>query len=241
MKLTIAQAAKTAGVSERTLRHYHNIGLLVAPRRENGYREYDEALLRRLWQIRYLQELGFALCQIGSMLDDPSFDQSLALRRKRQLLLAQRDRLEQSIGEISRLLGEEEPSMQKQESYEELRDRYAAEAKERWGDTPQWIQSQQRERQRTPEQNELLKQEADSIFTAFAALRGTDPAADTVQALVARWQTHISNHYYDCPKPMLENLGLMYTADERFTRNLDAFGQGTAQLMSDAIAIYCAT
>jgi len=31
----------------------------------------------------------------------------------------------------------------------------------------------------------------------------------------------------------------MYTADERFKKNIDRFGAGTASLMSDAIAYYC--
>ena len=31
----------------------------------------------------------------------------------------------------------------------------------------------------------------------------------------------------------------MYVADERFTKNIDKFGAGTAQFMSDAIAVYC--
>jgi hypothetical protein len=32
----------------------------------------------------------------------------------------------------------------------------------------------------------------------------------------------------------------MYTADERFQKNLDRFGEGTAEFLSRAIAAYCA-
>ena len=57
---------------------------------------------------------------------------------------------------------------------------------------------------------------------------------------MARWQAHITRHYYACTKEILAGLGQMYTADGRFMQNIDRAGAGTAQLMSDAIAVYCA-
>lgn len=60
-----------AGVSVRTLRHYHAIGLLPEPKRSsNGYREYEAEHLLRLLRIRQLASLGFSLDQIGPMLDE---------------------------------------------------------------------------------------------------------------------------------------------------------------------------
>ena len=39
---------------------------------------------------------------------------------------------------------------------------------------------------------------------------------------------------------ILEGLGQMYTADERFTESIDAAGgKGTADFVSRAIAVYC--
>lgn len=65
------ELAHLAGVSVRTLRHYHAIGLLPEPpRRENGYRAYDATHLLRLLRIRQLASLGFSLDQIGPMLND---------------------------------------------------------------------------------------------------------------------------------------------------------------------------
>lgn len=66
-----SELAHLAGVSVRTLRHYHAIGLLPEPpRRENGYRTYDATHLLRLLRIRQLASLGFSLDQIGPMLND---------------------------------------------------------------------------------------------------------------------------------------------------------------------------
>lgn len=38
---------------------------------------------------------------------------------------------------------------------------------------------------------------------------------------------------------ILAGLGQMYVMDERFTKNMDKFKPGTAQLISDAMAVYC--
>ena len=53
------------------------------------------------------------------------------------------------------------------------------------------------------------------------------------------WQDFISTHYYQCTREILAGLGAMYTADERFQKNLDRFGEGTAAFLSKAIAAYC--
>ena len=81
--------------------------------------------------------------------------------------------------------------------------------------------------------------EGDRIFQAFAARRGEAPDSPAVQRLVGEWKTHISNHFYNCTDEILAGLGEMYTADARFTQNIDRFGEGTAQLMRDAIRVYC--
>lgn len=72
----------------------------------------------------------------------------------------------------------------------------------------------------------------------FAQSRELAPESEEVQALVAKWQDFISARYYTCTDEILEGLGQMYTADERFTENIDRFGEGTAEQMSKAIACY---
>lgn len=65
-----SEIAKLAGVSVRTLRHYHAIGLLPEPPRgENGYRDYSAGDLARLLRIKRLASLGFPLARIGDVLD----------------------------------------------------------------------------------------------------------------------------------------------------------------------------
>ncbi|MCM4076073.1 MerR family transcriptional regulator [Paractinoplanes hotanensis] len=64
------EIARMAGVSVRTLRHYHQVGVLPEPaRRANGYREYTVTDLVLLLRIRRLAELGFPLDEIPPLLE----------------------------------------------------------------------------------------------------------------------------------------------------------------------------
>ncbi|MFF3855556.1 MerR family transcriptional regulator [Micromonospora sp. NPDC002575] len=64
-----AEIARIAGVSVRTLRHYHQVGVLPEPaRRANGYRDYTVSDLVLLLRIRRLTELGLPLDEIQPML-----------------------------------------------------------------------------------------------------------------------------------------------------------------------------
>lgn len=58
----IGEVAEKTGLSQRTLRHYDEIGLLTASgRTEGGFRLYTDADLSRLLLIRRMKPLGFSL------------------------------------------------------------------------------------------------------------------------------------------------------------------------------------
>jgi DNA-binding transcriptional MerR regulator len=59
--MRIGELASTAGITTKALRYYEERGLLEAPRRTNGYREYDESHVRVVREIQTLREVGFAL------------------------------------------------------------------------------------------------------------------------------------------------------------------------------------
>lgn len=71
--VTIGQAAAFAGVTIKTVRHYHRHGLLAEPRRDSsGYRRYGSDDLLRLVQVRTLATAGVPLSEIAPLLDaDP--------------------------------------------------------------------------------------------------------------------------------------------------------------------------
>lgn len=241
--LKIQQVAKQTGVTVRALHHYDTIGLLrPAAVTEAGYRLYDDADLLRLQEILFFRELDFPLADIRQMLQAPGYDRADALRRHRNLLALKRQRLDGIIALVDETLqGGTNMKFEAfdQTAYEEAKARYAQEAKERWGGTEAYRQSAAREKGRTKEESARLAAEGRGILAEFGKLVGTDPAGGQAQALVARWQEHISAAYYDCTREILAGLGQMYVADERFAGSIDQNGAGTAAFLSQAIAIYC--
>lgn len=67
--MNIGAASKKAGVSQRMIRHYEEIGLIPPPaRRDSGYRDYTDADVHRLHFIANARDLGFPIEDIRSLL-----------------------------------------------------------------------------------------------------------------------------------------------------------------------------
>ncbi|MGF1664524.1 MAG: MerR family transcriptional regulator [Kineosporiaceae bacterium] len=67
--LTIGQLAAYAGVTIRTVRHYHAKGLLAEPERDHsGYRRYGAAAVVELVRIRTLADAGVPLSRVRELL-----------------------------------------------------------------------------------------------------------------------------------------------------------------------------
>lgn len=67
--LTISQLAATAGVTVRTVRHYHHVGLLPEPERDaSGYRRYRAQAAVDLIRIRTLAGAGVPLARVDALL-----------------------------------------------------------------------------------------------------------------------------------------------------------------------------
>ncbi|MBG0561454.1 MerR family transcriptional regulator [Actinoplanes aureus] len=102
--LTIGQLAAYAGVTVRAVRHYHQIGLLPEPERdESGYRRYGPKAVVSLIKIRTLATAGVPLSRIGPMLeaDVPTFAE--AIERIDNHLREKIERLETSRKQIAQL------------------------------------------------------------------------------------------------------------------------------------------
>ena len=78
----IGELARMTGATERALRHYDKIGLLVptAVDRTSGYRWYGVAALSRLERIRGLQRLGLSLRDIADLIEAPDGQVRQAVR-----------------------------------------------------------------------------------------------------------------------------------------------------------------
>ena len=67
--LSISQAAKQTGLSVKSIRHYEQIALInTPPRSGNGYRYYNEAIIKQLHFIKASKEAGFNLKECKALL-----------------------------------------------------------------------------------------------------------------------------------------------------------------------------
>ena len=242
MRLSVSEAAKRAGVSVRTLHYYDEIGLLKpSETTPAGYRFYDSAAMASLQQILFYRELDVPLEQIGRILNAPEHDKTEALQKHRTLLLMKRRRLDDMLRLVDETIGGiamyDERPRPTQADWEAVKEQYAREAAERWGNTEAFLESREKHAKYTPEQEARISAEMEEIFRAFGGCG--DPEGEEAQGLVKRWQVHITKYHYNCTDGILACLGQMYVNDPRFKENLDKYGPGTAQKISYAIAAYC--
>ena len=119
--------------------------------------------------------------------------------------------------------------------------KYEKEAYERWGDTSAYREHQGKTKNYTKEKWAEANDGMMAIFAEFTVCKQSGATADSAEAqtLVAKLQAHITANYYTCTDEILAGLGKMYVADERFKKNIDKHGEGTAVFASAAIEVYC--
>ena len=114
---------------------------------------------------------------------------------------------------------------------------YAEEARERWGDTDAYKESQRRTSRYTDDDWVRIKAEAGEIQTGLLqAFQAGTPADSTVATELAEaHRQHISRWFYDCTPEIHRGLGEMYVADPRFTAHYDDRAPGFAAYVRDAV------
>ena len=118
---------------------------------------------------------------------------------------------------------------------------YETEVRSRWGNTDAYREHEQKTKNYTKEKWAEANDDLMAIFAEFAACKQNGAEADSVeaQALVAKLQAHITENYYTCTDEILAGLGKMYVCDERFKKNIDKYGEVTAEFASNSIEVYC--
>lgn len=236
--------ARLTGVSVRTLHHYDAIGLLVpGGRTAAGYRLYTDADLLRLQQILIKRELGFPLEAIRRSLDDPRFDRKAALLDQRQQLRDRARQAEAMIRAIDSALAALDGSAATGEiTMADLFDgfdpaRHEEEARQRWGGTDAYAESEKRVKGYTPDDWKALKAEQGAVYAAaFAALKGgLTPSSAEAMDIAERHRLSIERWFYPCSHAMHRGLASMYESDDRFRQSIDTHGEGLTTFLVEAI------
>lgn len=97
--MKIGELASRAGVSTQTIRYYEDIGVLPeAVRLPNGYRNYDDTVMKRLSFIRDAQTSGLSLSEIQMVLEMKDRGESTCGHVI--------EMLDQHLGEVDRQIGD---------------------------------------------------------------------------------------------------------------------------------------
>ncbi len=239
--MTVHEVSKLAGVSIRTLQYYDKIGLLhPTGYTDAGYRLYDDADLERLQHILLFRELEFPLKDIRAIINSPDFDRSKALEQQIELLRLKKEHIENLMNFALgiKLLGVKHMDFK---AFDRSKlDEYSRQAKELYGSTPEYKEMEEKQKNRTEEDEKILADRFMLLFKEAGKIKNSDPASDDAQNLVKRIQDYITENLYTCTNKILHGLGKMYSGGGDVTTNIDVYGgKGTANFVSDAIEIYC--
>ena len=239
---TVRELANLAGVSVRTLHHYHHIGLLLPARvGDNGYRSYGPAELVRLQQILFFRELEFPLDRIRELLDRPDFDADAAYRDHRRLLVARRRQLDRLIATLDTALipeGEREMTTSDTPSYGRFTadetDVLRAEAKERWGETDAWRQSEELTHGLGPSDFQRLDTEMGTIMHALVAVMPQGIGSPMVQRKISAYRMWLEQ-FTTVPDEMFRSWASMYVDDDRFAETFRQYHRDLPVFLRDAM------
>lgn len=130
--------------------------------------------------------------------------------------------------------------MNNDELYENLpkveAEQYAEEARQRWGSTDAYKQSQERVKKMGKEGLKKVLEESGKLTVeiADAMKSGEDPTSLKVRALIARHYEGL-RAFYEPNYEMYRGLAEMYVSDIRFKKNYEKVAIGLAEYLRDAM------
>lgn len=247
-KYTVDELAKISGVTTRTLRHYHQIGLLLPEgKNSSGVRIYTVHHLDKLQQILLHKSCGFDLKTIKIILSDPKFDVLKALKNQKKIIIAERKRQRELLNTIKitikNYLGEK--NMTDSQKFKGLKEKmiadnykkYGTEVKSRWG-ADAWKKSNQLLRNMTQEQFENAQNiEKDFKKTLNEAFSTHNPAGELAQKSVELHKQWLTAFWPQYSKDAHLGLATMYVEDVRFHHYFND-QKDLAEFFREAVSVY---
>ena len=104
---TLREICEETGVTRRAVQGYEKAGLISASgRNKYGYLLYSPETEVRIREIRFLQEIGFAVKEIKSFEDAPKEEQKEELAKKEQELRAKCERMKVLLNRLDEMIRE---------------------------------------------------------------------------------------------------------------------------------------
>jgi DNA-binding transcriptional MerR regulator len=243
---SIAEVARDSGVTSRTLRHYHAIGLLIPARiAPNGRRYYEQEQLLRLQQILLLRDLGLSLDMVAEVLERRSSASTIeVLGRHKEWLLREQLRLGQLIRTVDSTVDNlrEGGEMKPKKVFEGFEHNpYEAEARERWGDE-KVDAGYERMRGWSEQDAEFARTGYPRVHEGIAALKaeGADVRDPSVQELI---QLHyeVTTLFWTPNREAYKGLAQLYRDDDRYRQNINTDDNTIVDYLHAAITHYANT
>lgn len=246
MEYTISNLANLSGVSTRTLRYYDEIGLLKPHNiNDSGYRVYTQHEVDLLQQIIFYRELEVPLKDIITIINQPSFDQTIALEEHYDKLMHKRNRLDTMLTTIEKTIATKKgvTTMSDQEKFEGFKEQVISQNEQDYGDE---IRNKYGD-EVIDNSNKKFKNMSKSQYDDFENLEQRigqllqqasqtgDPSSTIAQEIVT---THKQWLLYTWPSYSTEaHIGLaeLYIQDSSFTAYYERYVTGGAQFLRDAI------
>lgn len=194
-----------------------------------------------LQQILFFRELEFSLKEIQQIISSSTFDKQEALLQHQKMLVEKRNQLDKLINTIDKSFKHFEGEIQmtneeKFEGFDFSHNPYEQEARKRWGnkavdESNAKVEGMSKEAQAT----------VTKIYTKLSELRHTSPKSEKAQELIKEWFDCLNTNFGNYSLIAFKGLGQMYINDERFTKNIDQYGEGLAQFMCDGMSYYADT
>ena len=116
----------------------------------------------------------FSLEDIRAIMQNPAYEKETALQNQKALLVQKRDRLNRLIALVDKTLkGERDMSFKQFDTtkIEEAKQQYAAEAKQRWGNTAAYAEYKKKSASYNTVQQKMLDGEGTAILNEFGKNR----------------------------------------------------------------------
>ncbi|WP_414052752.1 MerR family transcriptional regulator [Macrococcus animalis] len=237
----IKQVAEITGTSIRTLHHYDAIGLLTPKKNNKGYRIYSETDLDKLQVILFYRTLEMPLKEIQILLrsQDSAIDHLKAQRKK---LIRKQQHIMHLIQLIDTTIQSKKEGimMTTEEKFKGINfndNQYEQEARDKFGDAAV-DNSNQKLNQLTNEDKDELAKAWVEMFETFSLLKEKPVEDEAVLKQTENFYHFLNNHFGNYSLDAFYGLGDMYTMDQRFTQNINQYGENLAEFISAAMKHY---
>ena len=241
MSWSMGEVCRMSGVTSRTMRHYHHVGLLVPESTgPGGLRRYGPRELRKLQRILVMRELGLGLADIRRVLDEKR-DEVVALRQHLRDLEAERDRLSTLVDTVRRTvdaLEGDDMSHRPEELFAGFDTaHYSERARTAWPE--QWEQARAATEGMTDEDSQRTRAEAVEQMARMAGhLRAGTPAdAPAVQEEVGAHYRQICRMWTPDAEAFA-HLGRVYAEDGPWREVYERVAPGLADYQHEAMGIF---